>query len=192
MNKMKNRLILIAVAVVSMAALSCSTELTDNAAPVELVVTHSQNLTQLDIDPLTPDTECQEPIGTINMQVFAKNPQAPGGDFLQVRVQRYRVSYRRTDGGTVVPPQFVRSIDTLIGVGDSVGSNFTIIEADALSRAPFAALQPQNGNRDPETGLNRVKLEVVMEVFGETLAGDNVYDSTAFPLEFCYGCGGCA
>ena len=191
MNIMKNRLILAAVAVASMAALSCSTELTNNAAPVELIVTHTQNLTQLDLDPLTPDSDCQEQVGTVNLQVIPKNSSATG-NFVTVRVQRYRVSYRRTDGGTVVPPLFVRSIDTLVSPGASIGSNFTVLEADALSRAPFAALQPQNGNRDPETGLNRVKMEVVLEVFGETLAGDNVYDSTAFPLEFCYGCGGCA
>jgi hypothetical protein len=67
-----------------------------------------------------------------------------------------------------------------------------VIEADALTQAPFAALRPQNGNRDPETGRPVVKLEVVLEVFGDTLAGDNVSDSTAFPLEFCYACGGCA
>lgn len=192
MNIMKNRLILIAVAVASMAALSCSTELTDNAAPVELVVTNSQNLSRLDIDPNTEDTDCDENIGTINMQVIPKNPNAPTSNFTQVRIQRYRVSYRRTDGGTVVPASFVRSIDTLVGVGSIVsGSNFTVIEADSLTLAPFAALQPQNGNRDPETGRSTVKLEVILELFGETLAGDNVYDSTAFPLEFCYGCGGC-
>lgn len=191
MNIMKKRLSLIAVAVASMAALSCSTELTDNAAPVELVVTHTQILTRLDIDPLTTDADCNQQIGTINLQVFPKNSSATG-DFVQVRVRRYRVSYRRTDGGTVVPTSFVRSIDTLVGPGDTIGSNFTVVEADALGRAPFAALQPQNGNRDPETGQSVVKMEVILEVFGETLAGDNVYDSTAFPLEFCYGCGGCA
>jgi hypothetical protein len=191
MNIMKNRLILIAVAMASMAALSCSSELTDNAAPVEFVVTHTQNLTRLDIDPLTTDDDCEQLIGEVNMQVFPKNDSATG-NFVQVRVQRYRVSYRRTDGGTVVPTPFVRSIDTLVGPGAPVGSNFTIIEADALSRAPFAALQPQNGSRDPETGQSTVKMEVILEVFGETLAGDNVYDSTAFPLEFCFDCGGCA
>ena len=190
MNIMKNRLILIAAALVSMATLSCSSELTDNAAPVELVVTHTQVLTHLDIDPDTTDLDCDQQIGTINLQVFPKNSSV-GGDFAQVRVQRYRVSYRRTDGGTVVPSSFVRSMDTLVGPGSPVGSNFTVLEADALLRAPFVALQPQNGRRDPETGSSTVKLEVILEVFGETLAGDNVYDSTAFPLEFCFGCGGC-
>jgi hypothetical protein len=190
MNMMKNRLTLAVVALAAMAALSCSSELTDSAAPVELVVTNTQVLSRLDIDPTNNDPDCAQDIGTINMQVIPKNNAS--GSFLQVRVRRYRVSYRRTDGGTVVPASFVRSMDTLIGVGQSASSNFTVLEADALTQAPFAALQPQNGGRDAETGRPVVKLEVVLEVFGETLAGDNVFDSTVFPLEFCFGCGGCA
>jgi hypothetical protein len=191
MNIMK-KFTFVAVALASVAALSCSTELTDNAAPVELVVTNTQILNRLDLDPLNTDPDCLKQVGTINMQVIPKNTSATG-NFLSVRVQRYRVSYRRTDGGTLVPAPFVRSIDTLIAVnGSAAGSNFTIMEADALTQAPFAGLQPQNGGRDAETGRPTVKLEVVVEVFGETLAGDNVYDATAFPLEFCYACGGCA
>ena len=190
MNMTKTRLTLAVVALASMAALSCSSELTNSAAPVELVVTKTQNLSVLDLDPLSNDADCDENIGTINMLVIPKGGAT--GTFLQVRVHRYRVSYRRTDGGTIVPPSFVRSMDTLIGVNASASSNFTVLESDALSQAPFAALQPQNGGRDAETGRPVVKLEVVLEVFGETLAGDNVFDSTVFPLEFCFGCGGCA
>jgi hypothetical protein len=91
-----------------------------------------------------------------------------------------------------VPAPFVRSIDTLVQSGAPIGSKFTVVEADAVTQSPFAALLPQNGGRDAETGRPVVKLEVILEVFGETLAGDNVYDSTAFPLEFCYACGGCS
>jgi hypothetical protein len=191
MNIMKNRLILIAAAVAALGATSCSSELTNNAAPVELIVTNTQILSHLDIDPLTTDADCNQQVGTINMQVLPKGG-GTGGTFTQVRVRRYQVSYRRTDGGTVVPPSFVRSLDTLIGVNQTISSNFTVIEADALTQAPFAALRPQNGGRDPETGRTVVKLEVVLQVFGETLAGDNVSDTTAFPLEFCFACGGCA
>lgn len=189
MNIMKKGLTLAVVMLASLAALSCSSELTGNAAPVELIVTNTQTLSLVDIDPNTVDPECDQDIGTINMQVIAKN--GASGDFLRVRIRRYRVSYRRTDGGTIVPPSFVRSLDTLIGVGDSATSNFTVVEADALTQAPFAALRPQNGGRDAETLRPFVRMEVILEVFGETLAGDNVYDSTAFPLEFCFGCGGC-
>jgi len=191
MNIMKNRLTLAVVALASMAALSCSSELTDNAAPVELVATNTQNLSRLDLNPLSGGN-CDQNVGTITMQVIPKNSTATG-NLVSVRVTRYRVSYRRVDGGTVVPAPFVRSYDTLINVGDSVGgSNFIVLQSDAVTQAPFAALQPQNGGRDPETGRPVVQLEVIVELFGETLGGDNVYDSTAFPLEFCYNCGGCS
>lgn len=190
MNIMKN-IKTLAVVALAVGAMSCSSELADNAAPVELIVTNTQNLSTIDIDPENDDPECNENIGTINMQVLPKNSSATGS-FVQVRVTRYRVSYRRTDGGTVVPSSFVRSIDTIIGVGQTAGSNFTVIESDAARRAPFVALQPQNGGRDPETGRTIVQMEVTLEVFGETLAGDNVFDSTSFPLEFCFACGGCS
>jgi hypothetical protein len=191
MKTMKTRLTLAAAALAAVATLSCSSELTNNAAPVDFVVTNTQTLSRLDLDPNNGDTDCNQDIGTINMQVFPKNGSATGS-FVQVRATRYRVSYRRVDGGTLVPAPFVRSIDTLVQSGAPIGSKFTVVEADAVTQSPFAALLPQNGGRDAETGRPVVKLEVILEVFGETLAGDNVYDSTAFPLEFCFACGGCS
>ena len=193
MTTMKKKLLhAAAIASIAMAGLSCSSELTDSAAPVELIVTNNQLLSRVDLDPTVEDPDCAQDVGTINMQVIAKNENATG-PFVQVRVNRYRVSYRRVDGGSIVPAPFVRSMDTLIGVGGSaVGSNFTIVQGDALLQAPFVALQPQNGGRDPETGRPVVQMEVVVEVFGETLGGDNVYDATSFPLEFCYSCNGCS
>jgi hypothetical protein len=189
MNRMNKKLMAVAIAVAALGSLRCGSELTDNAAPVELVVTNNQNLRIVDVGP-NPEADCNQPIGTINMQVISKRASDTATSPLaQVRVNRYRVSYRRTDGGTLVPEGFVRSIDTLIGVGASEGSNFTVLEADVFLRAPFVALQPQNGGRDPETGRPLVKFEVIVEVFGETLGGVNVSDSTTFPLDFCYGCG---
>jgi hypothetical protein len=191
MNIMKKNLLLVAVALLASSMLSCSGELTDDSSPVELIVTNSQTLNVIDIGPNT-DADCDQNVGSINMQVIPKNASATG-NLLQVRVNRYRVSYQRTDGGTQVPSPFVRSIDTLIGVGSTASlSTFTILEADALNQAPFAALQPQNGGRDPQTGRPVVKMEVIVEIFGETLGGDNVYDATRFPLDFCYDCGGCS
>jgi hypothetical protein len=187
---MNRKLIALAASSLAAAVFGCSSELTDNSAPVELVVTNTQNIQQIDLAP-NDDPDCQESVGTINMNVIAKNPSV-GGDFTAVRVTRYRVSYQRTDGGRQVPASFVRSIDTLINVGQSSGlEEFVILEGDAVRFAPFAALLPQNGGRDPDTGRDRVKMDVIVELFGETLGGDNVYDSTRFPLDFCYDCNGC-
>jgi hypothetical protein len=190
MNRIQNRLSLAAMALAAASMLSCSGDLTNNAAPVELIVTNTQTLTRLDIDPNTTDSECAGTIGTINMQVLPKG--AATGDLIQVRTSRYRISYRRTDGGTQVPRGFVRTLDTLIASGSSATATFTVFEADAFSQAPFAALRPQNGGRDAETGRPVVQMEVILEVWGETLGGDNVYDATSFPLELCFACGGCS
>jgi hypothetical protein len=191
MTKMKFRTNALIAALVASALLSCSAELNNNAAPVEFVVTNTQNLQVLDLAP-NDDPDCDESVGSILMQVIPKNPAA-GGDFLQVRVTRYRVSYQRTDGGTLVPASFVRSIDTLVGAGSSATvEEFVILEGDAINQAPFAALLPQNGGRDPQTGRPVVKMDVIVELFGETLGGDNVTDATRFPLDFCFSCGGCS
>jgi hypothetical protein len=183
----KNIKLLAVALLVAVGSLSCSGELTDNAAPVELVVTHTADIGVIDVSPTTEDPDCEEDLGTINMLTVPKNSSVTGPR-TQVRVNRYRVSYRRTDGGTVVPPSFVRSIDTLVG---PAGSNtvFRLFELGVQNVAPLVSLQPGSGGRDPETLRPYVRLEVILEVFGETLAGDNVYDSTSIPFEFCYGCG---
>jgi hypothetical protein len=181
---------IIAAAALAVAVFGCSGELTNNGAPVTLVVTNSQDISQLD---LAGGTGCTGTIGTINMQVIPKSAAA-SGDFLQVRVTRYQVSYQRTDGGRQVPRSFVRSTDQLLSVGGDPASlsSFVILEGDATTQAPFAALLPVNGGRDPDTGRPVVKMDVIVEIFGETLGGDRVYDATRFPLDFCYNCGGCS
>jgi len=189
MNRIKKKLLIVIAALAAITNLSCNGELTDSAAPVELIATVSQTISQIDLE--SGAGGCTGTIGTINMQVVPKNSTAVG-NLVSVRVTRYRVSYRRTDGGTLVPAPFVRSIDTIIGVGQSAAlTGFIILEGGAISQAPFAALLPQNGGRDPETGRDRVKLEVIVEIFGETLGGDNVFDSTTIPLDFCFDCQGC-
>lgn len=178
------------VLLVAAAITGCSGELTDNAAPVELIATNTPNLQLLDIGPNT-DADCDQSVTTIGLQVLPKRDGVTT-DVTQVRVTRYRVSYTRTDGGRQVPASFVRAMDTLVAVGSNAELNqFLIVEPDALTQSPFVALQPQNGGRDPDTGRPFVKMTVTMEFFGETLGGDRVYDSTQFPLDFCYGCGGC-
>jgi len=188
MDMRKKAKTIVAAASMAAAVFGCSGELTSSGAPVKLVVTNSQAISQID---LAGGTGCTDTIGEIKMTVLPKNPSVTG-DFVQVRVTRYRVSYQRTDGGRQVPSSFVRSTDQLLSVGGEASlSSFTILEGDATLQSPFAALLPVNGGRDPDTGRPVVKMDVIVEIFGQTLGGDNVYDATRVPLDFCFQCGGC-
>jgi hypothetical protein len=166
----------------------CS-EINRTAAPVELIATNTQNVMVIDL--LNLPTES---IGEITLRAITKRPAAEIGDLrlLDVRLRSYRVTYRRTDGGSLVPQGFVRSISGIIPVngGPTAIDDFLIVEGTAINQAPFAALLPQNGGRDPETGQPIVKMDAIVDIFGETLAGDAVSARTTIPLWFCAGCGG--
>src|SRR5688500_13438099 len=128
MKSMKNNIRLALLAGAILAVAGCSNEITNNAAPVELIVTNTQTIQRIDTDPLNGDNDCNQTVGTINMTVRALNDSV-SGPAAQVRVTTYRVSYRRIDGGTLVPAPFVRPIDTLIGVGQTTGSLFQLAES---------------------------------------------------------------
>jgi hypothetical protein len=171
---------------------ACSGDINKSSSPVELVVTNSQNLNRIDL--LPGAANCNQSIGTVNMQAIVKNQTTADNRFNDVRITSYRISYVRTDGGKAVPAGFTRSIDSLLTAngGSTSLSNFLAFQPDSINQAPFAALLPVNGGRDPETGRPVVQMDVILEVFGQTLAGENVSGSTRFPLDFCYDCQGCA
>lgn len=197
MKSKKNWVRVALMVVVAVAAFSCSNEFTRSSSPVELIVTNSQVIQQLDLNGngSSGNTNCNLDIGTISVQALLKAANTNVDQrFNDVRITRYRVSYVRTDGGTLVPAPFVRSIDMLVAAGGAPSSvsKFIPLTGDSLTQAPFVALLPNNGGRDPETGRTTVRMDVIVELFGETLAGTNVSGSTRFPLDFCFNCGGCA
>ncbi len=183
------------MAVIAAMAFSCTNDINRSSSPVQLIVTNKQDIQRIDLlgNGLSGNTNCDRDIGTINIEVRLKNPASNvDQQFNDVRVTRYRVSYRRIDGGTAVPSPFVRPMDLLVSTGSSSSfGKFIVLTGDAIAQAPFASLLPNNGGRDPQTGRSFVSMEVILEVFGETLSGSNVSGSTSFPLDFCLDCGGC-
>src|SRR5260370_22012219 len=90
-----------------MATLSCN-EINRSSAPVKLVVTTSQNVHNID---LAGGAGCNQDLGTIQMQVvLLQNQSSPtqpvNNNFNNVQITHYHVSYRRTDGGTLVPAPY--------------------------------------------------------------------------------------
>jgi len=167
-------------------ALSCS-DVNKERSPVTMVATFDSNVLVADL----ADPDCGSGgLGTLSLQTVVKQPDPVRDDLLDVRLSTMRVRYSRNDGGTIVPKEFVQSISGLIGAGSSGEvSGFLVFQPNAFSEAPFAALLPSNGGRDPETGNASVGLEIIIEVWGETISGEKVSASTRFPLTVCIGCG---
>ena len=187
----------VAVLLLGAALFSCK-EINRQSAPVQLVVTNTQTLQQIDLKPNAAN--CGTNIATVTVRnVRIQNTQPPANlptnsTLDDVQITSYRITYQRTDGGTSVPAPFTRAISLLVPLG-AEGANlgtFLAFQPDALSQAPFAALLPQNGGRDPQTGRPVVQMNIILEVFGQTMAGERVSGSTRVPLDFCYDCGGCA
>jgi hypothetical protein len=191
--KMKKIALIATVALLSVAILSCNS-IARESSPVLLVVSGTQNLNQIDLQ--GGAAGCATSIGSVELSVRLLQPQdstTNRNDFNDVKLDRYQVTYLRTDGGKLVPPTFVRSTAQVLaanGTSQSL-SDFIAFETNALNLAPFAALLPQNGGKDPDTGLGFVKMDIVLTVYGSTLAGERVSGTARFPLNFCYNCGGC-
>jgi hypothetical protein len=193
--RLKNIAMIVAIALPSVAILSCKS-VAQESGPVELVVAGTQTINQVDLQ--GGATGCATSLGTVSLRVLLlqnqNDPQhATNNNLNDVKLDRYQVTYLRTDGGKLVPPSFVRSSSQVITVtgGNQSLSDFIAFETNAFNQAPFVALQPQNGGKDPETGLGFVKMDIILTVFGQTLAGDRVQGSASFPINFCYNCGGC-
>ena len=180
-------------ALVAAAVLACKESNRENS-PVRLVVTTAQKLNRIDLKPAAAN--CNQSIGTVNVQALVVQNTSgtlttnPALD--TVVIDQYRISYVRTDGGTQVPAPFTRSVSFTVTTGATASVTFIGFQTDALNQAPFAALLPQNGGRDPQTGRPVDQMDIVLELFGTTLAGERVSGSTRVPLDFCYDCNGCA
>ncbi len=193
-----SRIARIAAATFLMIAAGSCNDINRQTSPVTLVVTNTQDLHHID---LGGGTGCDQNIGTVHMQsivvqgtgsTLTPNPLLTPADLNSVQIDRYRVSYVRIDGGHLVPAPFVRSISTFISPGStSNATSFVVFDPNALNQAPFAALLTQNGGRDPETGKTIISMDVILQVFGQTLAGERVSGSTRMTLDFCISCNGC-
>jgi hypothetical protein len=196
-----NRIALLAISVLLMVVAGSCNDVNKQESPVSLIVSNTQNLHHIDLagDP-AGSTNCQQSIGTVHLTSVVvqpplanPNPNVSGADLNQIKIDRYQVSYVRVDGGHLVPAPFVRSTSTVLAAnGTADGTTFVVFDPNALNQAPFAALLPQNGGVDPETGKPIITMDVILTFFGQTLAGERVSGNTRLTLDFCFSCGGCS
>lgn len=184
---MKKGLAVVAI-MLNLFALGCNEAGRDDA-PVFLVASVDQEVFTYDL--LNPPTGG---IATITFSAIAKRGDLTAAqlNLLDVILRSYRITFRRTDGGTLVPETIVRNITQVIPINSTaqLGGGFQVFEPSMFSEAPFVALYPTSGTGgvDPETGRREVRMEIVADFFGETLSGENVSTRAVVPITFCAGC----
>lgn len=120
-------------------------------------------------------------IQTITLHSHFKNPnQSDPQGFADVQINSYRIHFRRTDGGTVVPPDKTFPAGVLLPSGQNATlNNFPILGAADLQLSPFDQLLPFNGGIDRETRKDEIQMAWDINFFGVTAAGQRVESETA-------------
>lgn len=120
-------------------------------------------------------------IDTITLESHLKNGTAtdPQG-FADTQINSYTVRFRRTDGGTLVPPVQTFGAGILVpSEGTATLNNFPVLYATALQQTPFDQLLPFNGGIDRETGRAEIDTAFDITFFGSTVSGHRVQSQTA-------------
>jgi len=120
-------------------------------------------------------------IGTITLASKRKNPDSIDTlGFSDVQVNSYTVAFRRTDGGTRVPPLQTFGCGVLVPHdGTATLTDFPVLYAVALQQTPFSQLLPFNGGIDQETRRNEIDTAFDITFFGTTVSGKRVQSDTA-------------
>lgn len=120
-------------------------------------------------------------IQTIVLTSHLKSPKAtdPQG-FANVTINSYTVHFRRTDGGTRVPPDKTFGAGVTVDSGGTATlSNFPILTASDTQQSPFDQLMPFNGGIDRETNKTEIQMAFDITFFGTTVSGLRVQSETA-------------
>jgi hypothetical protein len=158
------------------AGVACTNEEGETESPVFITV-------DFELQPGFINVEIPAPvqINTIELRSRLKNPsQTDPQGFADVQINSYQVRFRRTDGGTRVPPMQTFGAGILVPSGGTATlSNFPVLPFSAIQQSPFDQLLPFNGGVDRETGRNEIQMAFDMTFFGQTVSGHRVQSETA-------------
>jgi hypothetical protein len=168
---------LIAVLLLAIAAApACTNKQGETEAPVYITV-------DITLQPGFVDVGTPAPVQIQTMTLTSHLKSATASDpqgFATTVVEGYTVHFRRTDGGTRVPPdQLFGEGGTITAGGTTTLNNFPVLPISAIQASPFDQLLPFNGGIDRETGKTEIQMAFDITFFGHTVAGQRVLSETA-------------
>ncbi len=179
----------IALALVALAAfaMACTNKQGETEAPVFITV-------NLENQPGFVDVSVAAPVQLDSIVLESHLKRADDTDpnhFADVTIENYVVTFRRTDGGTIVPPpQNFGGGPLLPSGGTATLNNYPIMYASTVQGPPMDELLPFNGGIDRQTGRTEIDMAFDITFFGHTVSGMRVQSETASGLLiFTYGSG---
>ena len=114
-------------------------------------------------------------LDTVTISSIVPNTEAPSSQLQDVQLDTVELTYTRADTGTTVPPALVYNLVGIVPVGGELTyNNLPILSIDQIERPPLSDLLFENGAIDRETGLDYIRLNVTIRVFGRTVAGTEI------------------
>lgn len=204
MTKWIQRTAILSVAALAAVSAACGDMVREGRAPVQIVVNsleaasgarpNDMGATLLSdvvtlVDRTVGDQTIQVPttfndVGQVTLSLLLKDPGTPGNPSApsainSVTINRYRVSYRRTDGrntpGVDVPFAFDSAVSFTIPATGTATAGFEIVRHTAKEESPLAALR---ANLDVIATITEVTF------YGRDQAGNDVSVSGTLGINF--------
>ncbi len=150
-------------------------------------------------DVLTTGGTILDDVADVTLTAVLKAPisTVPGlttPDLQNIILERYEVTYTRTDGGTSVPPGFTRGIGGMVRLtainSDEVEGftleNLVIVPSTIKAQPPISFLI--SPGTEPDTNFANIQVNARVQFFGRTVAGFPVTVVTFIGVNFAnYG-----
>ncbi len=165
--------------------IGCNTDLGDTAANVILNIDTIVQESDPFGDVISSSNIILEDTIAITLSAFLKAPISTDPtivlpEFQNVNLERYEVTYTRTDGGTAVPPGFTRGLSgtvrlTAIGSEELTQLTLTglVLVPSTIKAQPPISFLISPGS-EPVTNFTNIQVNARIQFFGRTIAGDPV------------------
>ena len=180
----RRRLVLALAAVLFMSGCTAMGLIDNESAPTILIIDRINAVTDPFGDVLSrsgtiPD-DLIEVLFTAHLKASTSPPGTPASPELgDVVLERYEVTFVRTDGGTAVPRGFQRAMNARVRLTPHGAENrfvttvdLTILPATSKSQPPISFLI--DPGLEPDTGFVNIQLDATIRFFGHTIAGEPV------------------
>lgn len=111
----------------------------------------------------------------LTVRSIPAQPDGVTSALMDVELEKLEVLFERSDAGTRVPPPYVVDVLGTVPIAGTLNlNNWDVMSFEQFRTPPLSDLKFENGGVDAETGLNVVRLDLIIRVFGRTRAGDEV------------------